>query len=154
MEDEDSWAITPNLMWQFEHFGAVLICVRAIEFSRNVFLGSSTSSELVMAMMGIGLQCRVPAQGFSQWFGLFHSVEMRDNGCSTPACLLSPTAVSNLSDQPTITREILQKANTVWLLLCSSYCLMSPSSAHLCCCTPDCGFQILEFISTPFIFGL
>lgn len=51
MEDEvDSWAITPNLM--FENFSAMLLHGPAAEFSRNVFLGSLTPSEFVVAMMG------------------------------------------------------------------------------------------------------
>lgn len=37
----------------------------ATEFFSNVVLGSLISSELVVAMMGTGLQCGVPAQGFS-----------------------------------------------------------------------------------------
>lgn len=66
----------------------------------------------------------------------------------TLACLLPPTSVSTSLIYPASLERYYKKGTQIDLLLWISYNLTSPSSAYLCFCTPDCGFQILEFIST------
>lgn len=56
-------------MSQFENFSAFLLHGSTAEFSRNVFLGTLTSSELVVGRMGTELQCGVPAHGFTNFLG-------------------------------------------------------------------------------------